>query len=102
MLVMLAAVVTFFSGVASARPAEVMIKGLQFVPEEVTVQKGEMVTWYNMDTVNHTVKFADSESPILKPGDKYSKRFNQEGSFNYGCGIHPSMMGRVVVANIAY
>jgi plastocyanin len=96
MLVMLAAVVVFFSGIASARTEEVMIKDQQFVPHDVEVLKGDMVTWYNMDTVDHTVKFADSESRVLKPGDKYSKMFDKCGTYDYSCGIHPKMTGKVV------
>lgn len=98
-IIVLVAVVTFFSGVAAAQPGEVMIKNQQFIPHDVTIVKGETVTWNNMDQVDHTVKFADSESSVLKPGGKYSKMFNKEGTFTYGCGIHPNMMGRVIVTS---
>jgi plastocyanin len=100
-IIILAAVIIFFSGVASASPARVSIKDFQFSPAEITIQKGEMVIWTNSGQTSHTVKFADSESPILKSGGTYSKTFNEAGTFNYECGIHPSMKGTVTV-NYAY
>lgn len=96
-IIILAAAIAFFIGVASASPAEVSIKDFQFSPAQITVQKGEKVIWTNTGQTSHTVKFADSESPILKSRETYSKTFDKAGTFNYSCGIHPYMKGTVVV-----
>jgi len=84
-------------GVASANMAQVLIKDFQFRPDQITIQKGDTVTWTHPGPASHTVKFADSESGILKNGSTYSKTFNQAGTFDYACGIHPYMKGKVIV-----
>ncbi len=96
-IILLVAVVVLFSGVATANTAQVLIKDFKFQPAEITINKGDTVTWTHPGTASHTVKFADSESPILKNGASYSKTFNQAGTFAYSCGIHPYMKGTVIV-----
>lgn len=77
--------------------AGVTIKSFAFSPGEVTIAKGGTVTWDNEDSVTHTVTFADSSSPDLGVGAIYSKIFNETGTFDYKCSIHPSMAGKVIV-----
>ena len=93
----LVAILLLFAGVASASTAQVLIKDFKFQPDQVTIKKGDTVTWTHPGPASHTVKFQDSESPILKNGGTYSKTFNQAGTFNYECGIHPYMKGKVIV-----
>lgn len=78
----------------------VNIKDMMFTPSQITVSKGATVTWTNNDTTSHTV-VADlgngpNSSPIA-PGGKYSYTFDQAGSYQYHCSIHPSMRGTIVV-----
>ena len=40
---------------------------------------------------------AFTESDGLDQGDSFSHTFDQAGTFNYVCGIHPSMKATVVV-----
>lgn len=96
-LIMLAMVALFLTGTANAATEQVLIRHFQFQPAEITINKGDTVTWMHPGPVSHTVKFADSESPILKNGGMYSKKFDQAGTFNYECGIHPYMKGTVIV-----
>ncbi len=77
--------------------ASVVIKDFSFKPDVVTVARGGTVTWTNEDATTHTVKFADGESPGLQKGGTNSKNFDTTGSFDYSCGIHPSMHGTVKV-----
>lgn len=77
--------------------ASVTIKGLAFSPGEVTIAKGGTVTWTNEDSTTHTVSFASGSSPDLGNGAKYAKTFNETGTFDYHCNIHPSMTGKVIV-----
>jgi plastocyanin len=77
--------------------ASVIIKDFSFKPDAVTIARGGTVTWTNNDTTIHTVKFTDSQSSSLQNGDTYSKKFDAAGSFDYSCGIHPSMQGTVKV-----
>jgi amicyanin len=96
-LVILATVLVFFTGVASAGTAQVNIKDYTFQPDQITIKKGDTITWTNMDAGPHDVKFKDSDSPDLKKGETYSKTFNEAGTFDYLCDIHPSMKGKVIV-----
>lgn len=96
-VIILAAIIVSFTGVANAGTTQVLIKDFKFRPDQITIQKGDTVTWTHPGDASHTVKFADSESQILKNGGTYSKTFNQAGTFDYTCGIHPYMKGKVIV-----
>jgi amicyanin len=96
-LIILAAVLVSFTGIAVADNAQVNIKDFQYQPSTVTISRGDTVTWTNMDNVLHDVDFKGPGSPELKKGETYSKTFNDAGSFDYLCSIHPGMKGRVIV-----
>jgi len=86
-------------GTTPAAPNSVVIKGFAFDPASMTVARGTTVTWTNMDTVGHTVVAADNtfSSETLGNGQSYSHTFNDIGIFEYKCGIHPTMSGKVTV-----
>jgi plastocyanin len=77
--------------------APVEIRNFAFDPHEVRLAKGGTVTWTNNDSVTHTVSFGGVQSPGFGNGGTYSRTFNDTGTFDYICGIHPSMTGKVVV-----
>jgi len=87
------------TGTTPAAPNSVEIKGFAFDPATITVAKGTTVTWTNMDTVAHTVVATDNafSSETLEKGQSYAYTFNDIGTFEYKCGIHPSMSGKVIV-----
>ena len=79
---------------------QVGISNFAFSPTDITIKKGTTVTWTNNDSVAHTVKFESSdipESENLGNGQSFSFTFNNQGTFNYICGLHPSMHGTVTV-----
>lgn len=96
-IVIMAMAIILICSVASAKTEQVLIKDFAFHPDKITIQKGDTITWTHPGPASHTVKFSDSESPILKDGGQYSKTFNTPGTFNYECGIHPYMKGTVIV-----
>lgn len=96
-IAILAAVLVFFTGIASADTAQVSIKDYKFQPDPVTIKKGDTVTWTNMDQASHDVKSGGFESPDMKKGETFSKTFNETGTFDYICEIHPGMKGKVIV-----
>ena len=64
------------------------------------MRAGDRVTWTNRDSVQHTTT-SDAglwDSDILDPGQTFSFRFNQAGSYPYSCLIHPFIHGRVEVS----
>lgn len=68
-----------------------------FVPKTITVQVGTTVTWTNRDTVVHNVSSDAFNSGDIAPGETYQRTFNQVGSYDYNCSIHPSMTGTINV-----
>ncbi len=78
---------------------EVEISNFAFVPPNVTVSVGDAVTWTNKDSVTHTVASQDTlfDSGRLASGATFSFTFNQRGTIEYYCTIHPSMKGKVTV-----
>lgn len=77
----------------------VVIKGFAFNPETITIPKGTTVTWTNEDSVQHTVTEINNvfSSDILSQGQTFSYTFNETGTFEYQCHIHPNMRGKVIV-----
>ena len=79
---------------------DVEISGFEFDPNTITVPKGASVVWTNKDSVRHTI-VSDSgdeiNSDTLSQGESYVHAFNTAGIYEYHCGIHPSMKGKVIV-----
>ncbi|MCL5969935.1 MAG: cupredoxin family copper-binding protein [Patescibacteria group bacterium] len=78
---------------------QISIKNFSFNPSTLTVKKGTTVTWVNEDNVTHAIKSATFNSQNLGSGDKFSFTFDNPGSFDYSCSIHPSMKGKIDVLN---
>lgn len=95
---------------------EVLLENIKFEPAEITVSVGEAVTWSNEDTVLHTVTSGVgqeqgapgvSENTEANPdglfdhempeGETFSFTFEEAGTVEYFCAIHPGMTGTVVV-----
>ncbi len=78
---------------------EVEISGFAFVPATITIPVGTTVTWFNKDPVAHTVSSREGvfDSGNLSGGATFSYTFDQNGSFEYYCKIHPYMKGEVIV-----
>lgn len=86
-------------GGASGPATTVEIKDMQFSPASVTIKRGERVTWFNHDTVAHSVQGVDlpGDSGMLNPGESFTLTFAASGTFSYQCGPHPGMTGTVTV-----
>jgi plastocyanin len=81
--------------------SQVSIANMAFSPAGITIKKGTAVTWTNNDSLTHDVQETDGKSGPnsgnLAPGGTYKFTFNESGTFNYHCSIHPSMTGTVTV-----
>lgn|GEM_PF-1261224 len=80
--------------------------GKFFVPETLTVSKGTIVKWKNLDDTMHTVTSGKAEggksgtifdSGYLVVGKTFEWKFNNAGTFDYYCTLHPYMKGRILV-----
>jgi plastocyanin len=89
------------SGAREASPADVAaitMTNNTFQPSHVEVPARTTVTWTNGDQVPHDVKFdGGPESDVLAFGATYQQVFDDPGTFDYECTIHPGMVGRVTV-----
>ena len=77
-----------------------------FVPSTVTIEAGETITWENTDTAPHTVasgQQADDDagsvfdSGLMMADTSYSHTFDEAGTFDYFCMVHPWMTGTIIV-----
>ena len=92
-------------------PAEVW-----YDPPQMSVIVGDTITWYNDDREAHTVTSGDSpgrfgwmdnkdfgkpdgifDSGRFMPGESWSYKFEESGTFSYFCTIHPWMEGIVII-----
>jgi plastocyanin len=77
----------------------ITIDNFTFTPPELTVAVGTTVKWINHDDIPHLVVNKDKvfRSNALDTDDSYSFTFTSAGTFEYFCGLHPQMVGKVVV-----
>lgn len=80
---------------------EIAIIDFTYTPANITVEEGTTVVWTNIDAVEHTVTGDFFTSEVLNPGDSFVYTFEQEGTFDYFCSIHPQMKGKVNVTAAA-
>jgi len=74
-------------------------------PSVVTVGVGETVTWSNVDTAAHTVTSGSAadgpdgvfDSSLFMAGTTFDVTFDEAGTFDYFCMVHPWMAGQVIV-----
>jgi len=78
---------------------KVSIANFTFTPAEVRIAPGETVTWTNDDGAPHGLEYQDGAkgTDLLLPGASFSRQFDQPGTYDYNCSVHPYMTGRVVV-----
>jgi len=78
-------------GPASA-DAVVAQKGRAFRPTEVTIARGEAVTFTNEDSYIHQI-YVDGlfDSDEKAPGENLNETFPRSGTFQVRCHIHPTM-----------
>ena len=81
------------SGIADDDPLN------DFSPHDLKIKAGTKVTWINKDNKIHfvDVKGHYFSSPMLLTGDKYTFIFNNRGEYQYYCGAHRWMRGKIKV-----
>ncbi len=77
----------------------VSIVDFGFETESIQVPVGTTVTWTNDGDVIHTATSRDGlwDSAIMNPGDTFSYTFDEAGTHEYLCTLHPNMVGEIVV-----
>ena len=88
-----------YGAIAAQEPNQVVIDNFTFGPKELTVAVGTTVKWANHDDIPHTVVAKDMafRSKALDTDDSYSFTFASAGTYDYFCGLHPQMQGKIIV-----
>jgi plastocyanin len=76
-----------------------------YLPADITINAGDTVEWINIDTAAHTVTGgspADGpsgvfDSSLVMADAVYAFTFDDAGSYDYFCMVHPWMVGSVTV-----
>ena len=75
-----------------------------YIPSNIVIEKGKQVTWVNEDSAFHSVTSGFYETPTelfdsghLDPYETYTLTFDESGTFDYFCTLHPWMKGQVIV-----
>ncbi|VVC05510.1 Plastocyanin [uncultured archaeon] len=101
------AAVTISSGAAATKGACTATNC--FNPQVLNISPGDTVTWTNSDTVGHTATSGQPsdnvtgtvwDSSLIKAGGTYTapaSTFQNAGTYNYFCQVHPWMTGEVIV-----
>lgn len=100
---------------AAASFAFINISNFSFSEPKLVVKAGTTVKWTNKDQVPHNIVSADgsfSNSSVgtvfnadgeftnyssLNNGDSYQVTFDKPGTYDYSCGLHPTMHGQIIV-----
>lgn len=75
----------------------VSIKGMQFVPANLTLAVGDEVIWSNNDIVPHTATGEGFDSGEIGFGKSWSMKVKTAGDLAYRCRFHPTMVGQLQV-----
>lgn len=102
-LLLLAATMTVASAASlraqGAEKAAINIDNFAFGPDTLTISPGTTVTWTNRDDIPHSIVEVNDRfrSKALDTDGSYSFTFTQSGTYDYICGLHPHMKGKIIV-----
>lgn len=106
----------FLASPARAEFREVGMVDDEFEPSEIVIQRGDTIVWVHRGVRPHGVRATDGSfesSPgcsfqngeaCMRNGERYSRTFDQAGTFTYYCPVHGSangvgMAGQITVAS---
>ena len=84
------------AGASAGKPAthRVVIDGLKYDPEMLTVRRGDTVIWTNKDPFPHTVTAPGKfDSRDIAAGGSWKYIARSAGEYSYVCALHPNMKG---------
>ena len=87
------------SRLAEAAGVEVVIDNFTFAPTPLVVRPGTRVTWVNRDDIPHSIVVPSLKvrSHAMDTDQTFDFTFADAGTYDYICGLHPHMMGQLVV-----
>ena len=87
------------SDAPTAKTHTVIMEGMAFSPEVITVAAGDTIIWINKDLVPHTAtsSAAGFDSTIVEANKSWRYRAERTGDFDYLCSFHPTMTAKLLV-----
>ena len=86
------------SAPAAAETHTVRMEGVAFVPETLTIRRGDVVVWVNKDVFPHTATAQkEFDSGNIAPDQSWKYTATKAGIYPYLCTLHPTMKGTLVV-----
>ena len=83
---------------AAAETHTVVMDGVKFVPESLTVNRGDTIVWQNKDPFPHTVTAKGVfDSHDIAAGKSWRYTARKTGEFAYVCTLHPNMKATLIV-----
>lgn len=85
---------------STSQIVNISIENFAFSQGTVTINKGDTIVWKNIDKVPHQIEgvaLKDLKGPVMGYGLTYSFTFNEVGTYDYFCAIHPMMKGKIIV-----
>lgn len=77
---------------AHAASTTIAQKGRAFRPGEVTINRGDTLTFTNQDSFVHQIYLdGQFDSEEKGPGEIITQTFTRNGTFQVRCHIHPTM-----------
>ncbi len=80
------------------------VEDICYIPSTIVVEKGKSVTWINGDSSFHSVTSGFYGEPTglfdsgyLDPYQFYTLSFDEFGTYDYFCTLHPWMKAQVIV-----
>jgi len=79
--------------------AKVTIDNFAFTPAELTIKLGTKVMFVNHDDIPHSIVNAAGKfrSKALDTDQSFEFTFAAAGDYDYFCGLHPHMKGKIIV-----
>ncbi len=75
-----------------------------YIPSQIVIEKGKQVIWVNEDSAFHSITSGYYDEPTdlfdsghLDPFESYTLTFDEIGTYDYFCTLHPWMKGQVIV-----
>jgi plastocyanin len=84
---------------AKAKTHTVTMRGMVFIPADLTVKSGDTVVWKNTDIVAHTATSPAGrfDSGFVAPAKSWKFTARKKGDLPYVCTYHPGMKGTLHV-----
>jgi plastocyanin len=79
---------------------DVVIFASAFNPPTFNIVNGTTVRWTNKDSATYVITGKGFKSPELNKRDTWSYMFNETGTFEYNCSIHPSMPHGTIIVEL--